>query len=111
AVEAAVTTASTERDRVLGLMEQCRREAEEARTAALAAERDARDATRAIDAAAATLERIEAQRSSLEQRLADLEPVFGAATESVAAAERSLGALPDPAALEQQVEVARGSAA
>jgi chromosome segregation protein len=111
AMEAAVAAAMAERDRVLAEMEQCRRNAEEARTAALAAERDAREAGRAIDAAAAALERIDAQRASLEQRLADLEPVLGAATEAFAAAELSLGSLPDPAAIEHQVEAARTKAA
>jgi len=110
-VESAVAAASAERDRVLARMEQCRTAAEEARTAALGAERDAREATRAIDAAAAALERIEAQRSSIEQRQADLLPVLTAAGEAVTAAERSLGALPDPAALEHQVEAAREAAA
>jgi chromosome segregation protein len=110
-IEAAVAAAAGERDHVLADMEQCRRSAEEARTAALAAERDAREATRAIDAASAALERIEAQRSSLEQRVGDLEPVLAASRQAVVAAERSLGALPDPAALEQQVEGARESAA
>ena len=110
-IEGAVADATTERDRVLARMEQCRREAEDARTAALSAERDAREAARAIDSAAAALERIEAQRSSLEQRQADLEPVLGAATEAVTAAERSLSALPDPGAIEHQVEDARASAA
>jgi len=80
-MEAAVAGAVAERDRVLAEMEHCRRATEEARTVALAAERDAREAGRSIDSAAAALERIEAQRSSLEQRLADLEPVLGAATE------------------------------
>jgi chromosome segregation protein len=110
-IEAAVSDAAAKRDRVLEQMEQCRREAEEARTAALSAERDAREAARAIDAAAAALERIEAQRSSLEQRQADLEPVFVSATDGVGAAERSLGTLPDPAAIEHQVEAARCDAA
>ena len=103
--------ASRRRDQALSAMEQCRKAAEEARTAALAAERDAREAGRAIDAAGAALERIEAQRASLAQRQSDLEPVLHAASEAVAAAERSLGALPDPAALEHQVEGARGKAA
>jgi chromosome segregation protein len=111
AFEGAVETASAERDRVLGDMDRCRKEAEAARTTALAAERDAREAARTIDAAAAALERIEGQRSSLAQRQADLEPVLSAATEAVSAAERSLAALPDPAAIEHQVEGARGSAA
>jgi chromosome segregation protein len=92
-------------------MEQCRDAAEQARHAALAAERDAREAARAIDAAAAALERMEAQRSSLMQRQADLAPVLEAAGEAVAASERSLAALPDPAALQHEVEAARSVAA
>jgi len=111
AIEGDVAAATAGRDRVMAEMEQCRRAAEEARTAALSAERDAREAARAIDAAAAALERIDAQRASLERRLADLEPVLGAASEAVTAAERSLGTLPVPAAIEHQVEAARGSAA
>ena len=51
----------------------------QARHAALAAERDARDGGRAIDAATAALERIEAQREALRQRQSDLEPVLEAA--------------------------------
>ena len=110
-IEAAVAGAAAERDRVLAEMERCRQEAEEARTAALAAERDAREAARAIDVAAAAFERIEAQRANLEQRQADLQPVLGAAAEALAAAELSLGSLPDPSAIEHQVEAARGKAA
>src|SRR5690348_1581408 len=109
--EKSVEAAAAERDRVLREMEECRAAAEQARTAALAAERGAREAARAIDAAAAALERIEAQRDALSQRQADLEPVIQASREAVAAAERSLAALPDPAALEREVEEARGIAA
>src|SRR5204862_1047099 len=47
AFEGAVETASAERDRVLGDMDRCRKKAEAARTTALAAERDAREAARA----------------------------------------------------------------
>jgi chromosome segregation protein len=111
ALEQAVAAASTKRDQALAAMDQCRAAAEEARTAALAAERDSRDATRAIDAASAALERIDAQRSGLAQRQADLEPVLAAAREATTAAQRALGALPDPAALEQDVEGARDRAA
>jgi chromosome segregation protein len=111
ALEQSVTTALAERDQALGAMEHCRAAAEEARHAALAAERDAREAGRAIDAAAAALERIEAQRTSLAERQADLEPVREAALEAEMGAERSLAALPDPAALEQQVDGARAAAA
>jgi chromosome segregation protein len=104
-------TAAGERESALRRMEECREAAEQARHAAMSAERAARDAARAIDAAAAALERIETQRSGLAQRQADLEPVLAAARDSVAAAERSLGALPDPAALEQDVVDARDVAA
>ena len=106
-----VEAASAQRDQALGAMESYRSAAEQARSAALTAERDAREAARAIDAAAAAIERIDAQRSSIDQRVADLEPVLSAATGAVAAAEQSLGALPDPSALEHQVEAARSTAA
>jgi chromosome segregation protein len=111
ALEKAVADALAERDGALATMEQCRSAAETARHAALAAERDARDATRAIDVATAALERIEAQREGYGQRLGDLEPVLTAARDAVTAAERSLAALPDPAALEHDVEDARSAAA
>jgi chromosome segregation protein len=110
-LEGTVEQAEAERDDALAQMEQCRTAAEQARNAALSAERDAREAARAGDAAAAALERIEAQRAGLVQRQADLEPVLEAAGEAVAAAERSLAALPDPAALEHEVEAARNAAA
>ena len=110
-LDRAVEKAVGERDAALAEMESSRAAAEEARHAALAAERDARDAARAGDTAAAALERLEAQAAALEQRYADLEPVLTAAGEAVAAAERSLAALPDPAAIEHEVEAARESAA
>ena len=110
-LESAVTQALAERDSALGEVDRCRALAEQARHAALSAERDARDATRAGDVAAAALERIQAQRAGLEQRKADIEPVVEAAADAIATAERSLAALPDPAVLEQDVEQARGVAA
>ena len=79
--------------------------------AGLAAEREARDAGRASDAASAALERIAAQRTALGQRLADLDPVLTAAAQSVAAAEQALAALPDPAVLGSDVEASRTAAA
>jgi len=111
ALEQAVQQALGDRDQALAQMEQYRTAAEQARHAALAAEHAARDAARAGDAAEAALERIEAQRAGLAQRQADLQPVLSAASEAVTAAERSLAALPDPAALEHDVEDARGTAA
>jgi chromosome segregation protein len=110
-LEHAVQAATEQRDQALGAMDKCRADAEQARASALAAERDARDAARAIDGATAALERLEAQRSALHQRLADLDPVLEASREAVAAAETALAALPDPAALEQEVETLRGRAA
>ena len=107
----AAEEASAHRDRVVSEVERCRRAAEESRTAALAAERDAREATRAIDVASAGLDRIDALRSGLTQRQSDLEPVLEASGEAVTAAERSLAALPDPEALEQDVATARAIAA
>ncbi|HEV2595508.1 MAG TPA: chromosome segregation protein SMC [Sphingomicrobium sp.] len=106
-----VATASKERDGALAAMEECRRNAEAARGEALAAERDARDATRTIDAATAALERLEAQRAALQQRHADLEPVLEAARAAVAASEHSLGALPDPAVLDDELGHSRAAAA
>jgi len=110
-LEQAAEAALKGRDSALAEMETCRARAEEARHQALSAERDARDAARAGDAATAALERIEAQRVELEQRREDLKPVMDASNEAVAAAERSLAALPDPASLERDVEAARASAA
>jgi chromosome segregation protein len=106
-----VAEALSERDSALAEMEACRARAEQARHAALAAERDAREAARAGDAAAAALERIESQRAELLQRQQDLLPVLQAAREAVGAAERALAALPDPAGLERDVEAARTAAA
>jgi len=110
-LEDTVASAIGERDRILGQVERYRRDAEEARHAALAAEKEARDAARASDAAAAALERLDAQRAGLVQRRADLGPVFEAGQDAVTAAERALAALPDPAALEQEVQAARNAAA
>ena len=110
-LEGAVAAALGARDAVLGEVERYRREAEDARHAALAAEKDARDAARASDAAAAALERLEAQREGLAQRQADLAPVLEAGKDAVASAERALAMLPDPAALEQEVQAARDAAA
>jgi chromosome segregation protein len=109
-LQRAVEDALASRDAALAEMERFRSVAEAARQAALAAERDAREATRAGDSAVATLERIEAQRAGLVQRIDDLDPVLEAARDSVAASDRALAALPDPQALEQEVEAARSSA-
>ncbi len=110
-LEAAAAEAVDKRDSALQAMESNRHAADEARSAALAAERDAREAARAIDAAGAALERIDGQRTGLAQRQADLEPVLTAARESVAASKGALATLPDPGALERDVEAARAAAA
>jgi chromosome segregation protein len=111
ALEAAVEQATSRRDEIVHALDRLRGEADAARSAALAAERDSREAARAIDSAAAALERIEGQRAALGEREADLEPVLAAARDAVAGAERALGSLPDPAAMEQQLEPARSAAA
>jgi chromosome segregation protein len=92
-------------------LDRLRQEAEQARSQALAAERDMREAERVSDNASAAIERVAAQRSALEQRLADLDPLTEAAGEAVGSAQASLDALPDPADLEAQVESARSRAA
>ncbi len=109
-LERAVGEATAGRESALSTMEQCREAAEQARHATLTAERDARDAVRAMDASSAALERIEAQRNALAQRQTDLEPVLEAANQAVTAAKQSLAGLPDPAALEHEVDSARASA-
>ncbi len=109
-LETAATEARAERDSALEAMERHRGEAEEARRTALAAERDLREATRAIDVASAAIERIAAQRSGFAQRLEDLRPVVEASAEARSEAEQALAALPDPAALEADVETARENA-
>jgi chromosome segregation protein len=91
-------------------LDRLRQDAEAARSQALSAEREMREAERAGDVAAAAIERTQAQRSALEQRLSDLDPLTEVAAEAVASAEGSLATLPDPADLEAQVEAARGLA-
>jgi chromosome segregation protein len=91
-------------------LDRLRQEAETARSQALAAEREMREAERASDSATAAIERAQAQRSALEQRQADLDPLTKAAAEAVADAGNSLATLPDPADLEAQVERARAHA-
>ena len=57
--------------------------------------------------AISALERIEAQRTSLGQRLEDLESVRTAARQSIAEAEQALNSLADPDLLETELENAR----
>jgi chromosome segregation protein len=106
-LEAQVAAATQGRDEAAAKVERFRGLAEQARTAIVTAERESRESTRMADAAAAALERLEAQRSSIAQRQADLAPVKTAATESVQAAELALAALPDPAALQDELDRAR----
>jgi chromosome segregation protein len=110
-LERHVGECETGRKSAMDALDRLRQQAEEARSEALRAERDMREAERASDSAAAAIERSEAQRSALDERLADLGPVAGAADEAVASAERSLAQLADPAELEAEVESARGRAA
>jgi chromosome segregation protein len=95
----------------IAAVEQCRRSAEQARADAAAAERTGRDAARAMDSASAAMERLDAQRSGLDQRLADHGPVLDAAGDAVSRAEATLAALPDPTVLEEDVAQHRSAAA
>ena len=106
-LESAVSDSRAERQAALEAMENHRNQADEARRAALSAERDLREATRAIDVAAAAIERLGAQRLNLVQRKEDLAPLAKASADATATAEQALAALPDPAALEHAVEEAR----
>jgi chromosome segregation protein len=110
-LEQAVATAETGRDAAASAVETHRQEAEAARASATAAERAGRDAARAGDTAVAALERLDAQRSGLEERRADLTPLAEAAQEAVEVARRNLTALPDPDDLHAEVEQARAKAA
>jgi chromosome segregation protein len=110
ALEKARAQAEQDRDAAITEVEQFRAAADQARAAASEAEKEAREAARAGDSAAAAIERLDAQRTSLEQRLGDLDPVLSAAAESVKAAEAALATLPDPAALEEELERARADA-
>jgi chromosome segregation protein len=110
ALEQALATAEQERDAAVQQVEHFRAIGEEARLAATQAEQEAREAMRAGDSAAAAIERLAAQRTALAERLGDLSPVVAAAAEAVTAAEKALTALPDPAALEHELEAARARA-
>ncbi|QNN64561.1 AAA family ATPase [Sphingomonas rhizophila] len=109
-LESAVARAQAARETAGQAVEAQRQAAEGARAAAAAAERQARDATRAGDQASAALERLDSQRAALQERRADLDPLLGAAQDSVAAATAALAALPDPATLHGEVEDARAAA-
>jgi chromosome segregation protein len=109
-LEEAVEGASRERDQAARDVEHWRFEGEEQRKAASVAERDVREAERAADAAAAAIDRLNAQREAISQRSEDLAPVAQASSEALRAAEKTIAGLPDPAALEADVEAARSSA-
>ena len=110
-LEAKVAAAERARSQAAADVERLRQEAENARADAAAAERENRDAQRASDSAAAALDRLQAQRSSLDERLSDLKPVISAANDAATRAETELNGLPDPEALEAEVVLARGCAA
>ena len=65
---------------------------------------------RAADAAAAAIDRLNAQREAVSQRVEDLKPVAEASAEALRAAEAVIAGLPDPAALEADVGAARSRA-
>ena len=111
AFDKAVEAAASARDQASGEVERWRTEGDDQRKAASTAEREAREAERAADAAAAAIDRLNAQCEAVAQRLDDLAPVAEAADEALKSADAVLAGLPDPAALESDVEGARARAA
>ncbi|HUG45878.1 MAG TPA: AAA family ATPase [Sphingomicrobium sp.] len=111
ALESQLAESEAKRLAAAARLEELRSEGEKARGEIAAAEKEIREAERAGDSASAAMERIEAQRSALEQRFADLDPLTEAGAEAVAAAQAALVALADPATLDTQVERARETAA
>jgi chromosome segregation protein len=110
-LESQLATREASRADAFAGLERLRGEGETARGEIAAAEKAIREAERAGDSASAAMERIQAQRSAIGERLADLDPLAEAAGEAVAAAQSVLGSLPDPASLEAEVERARETAA
>ena len=109
-LEESVEGASSARDDAARDVERWRAEGEEQRRAASAAEREVRESERAADAAAAAIDRLNAQREAVSQRAEDLKPVAEASAEALRAAEAVIAGLPDPGALEADVEGARSRA-
>jgi chromosome segregation protein len=110
-LQSAVEQAAALRDQAAQDVENWRSEGDEQRKAASTAEREGREAERSADAAAAAIDRLNAQREALSQRLNDVAPVAEAAAEALQSAEAVLAGLPDPAALEADLDAARSKAA
>ena len=110
-LESKVAEGEEKRRECADRLHSLRSQADAARAEGASAERDIREAERAADSAANAIERVQAQRQALEQRLGDLDPLTQAASEAVATAERALCALPDPDELESKVVEARAQAA
>ena len=110
-LESGVDQAESARDQAAQAVERWRSEGDEQRKAASVAEREGRDAERAADAASAAIDRLNAQREGLSQRLNDVAPVAEAAAEALKSAEAVFSGLPDPAALEADLDGARTKAA
>jgi chromosome segregation protein len=111
ALNAEVDAALEERTAAAAEVDHVRSLADQARAAAGEAERQARDSAREGDSAAAALERLEAQRAALQERVTDTSPVLDAARDALRGAEHTLATLPDPAVLEQELGEARARAA
>ena len=107
---ATVSDAEAERDQAVQAVERFRSEADSSRNAASQAERAARDAAESPARAATALERLDAQKAGLEDRRSDLAPLSAAAAEAVEVATKGLASLPDPNALQAEVDSARSAA-
>ena len=113
ALEAAVARRRTiARDAAAQAVEQFARDADAGAGRGVGrAEREAREAARAADAAPRRSNGWRRSAPALAERHADLEPVLRPRAKSLTAAETALAALPDPAALSRIDEAARARAA
>jgi chromosome segregation protein len=107
ALQQGVDTAEERRRLVAEAMAGARFAADAARLAIATAEREAREAARDEAVAAAALERLQGQRTMLDERLSEIEPVRAAALHAVAQAEAAVGAVPDASLLEGEIAAAR----
>ncbi|MCA1653628.1 MAG: chromosome segregation protein SMC [Sphingomicrobium sp.] len=108
--KAAVARALAERDSASDAVDVQRKTAETARTDFANAEKSAREAMRAGDAAAVAIERIEGQRTALTERRNDLAPLLAAATDAARVAAEAIAALPAMAVLAEKIEAGRSTA-
>lgn len=111
ALAAALTEAEADRAAANDVAAAARIQANAARQAIAAAEREARESARTEDAADAALERLNSQRAMLAERMAESQQLQAAADAAVSRAEAMLAGLPDAGDLGEEIAGARRGAA